>query len=571
MGARRRGQFLFLIVLTTIGAVAEVISLGAVLPFISVLTVPERALTYPLVADLASFFGIKSPSELALPMTMGFVGIALVSGIFRVFLLWVNTKFAFSLGADLSLEVYRKTLYQSYDVHVSRNSSDVISGIVNKVNGIVNWVILPMLTLISSGTLMLALTGTLLFIDPLVATLSILTFGSSYGVITWFSRRRIRLNGDRVNQEQTRVIKALQEGLGGIRDVLLDGTQPIYCDIYSRADRPLRKAYGNNVFIGGSPRFAMESLGITLIALLAYFLSRNAYGFEAMLPVLGALALGAQRILPALQQSYSSWASIIGSTASLSDIVLLLDEEQKIKLSDASTIPLSFRKEIRFKNVSFSYEVSSKPILKDLNFVIKKGDRVGIIGITGSGKSTILDLLMGLLTPQVGELTVDDQVCRGHILSSWQRNIAHVPQTIYLADASIAENIAFGVPAEKIDMDRVRRAAEQARIATFIEGQPLGYSSRVGERGVRLSGGQQQRIGIARALYKNVTVLILDEATSALDSATEDSVMDAINALDPNLTIIIVTHRISTLRRCGVVYSISQGGLRTVDYGDEVS
>ena len=562
MGVRRQRQFAILILLTLIVTFAEVVSLGALLPFLSILIVPDKVFSLPVVAYVAPAWGIYSAEQLVLPLTVGFVAIALVAGILRLLLLWATTKFTFTSGSDLSIEVYRRTLYQPYDVHIARNSSEVVSGIVNNVNGVVFWVMQPVLTLISSIVLMVAITVTLIFIDPIVALTAMSGFGFCYLVITLLSRRRLKQNGQRINDEQIQVIKALQEGLGGIRDVLLDGTQPVYCDIYRKADRPLRQASGSNIFISGSPRFAMEALGMALIAFMAYALSQRAGGIAPALPMLGVLALSAQRLLPALQQSYFAWSSITGSYPSLAHIMALLDRPLPQELFQPEPLPLSFEKSIRFESVSFRYTQDSPWVLENFNLNIVKGSRIGITGGTGSGKSTALDLLLGLLTPTEGVLLVDGEPCVGSRVRAWQKTLAHVPQNIYLADVTLAENIAFGVPKEFIDMERVRRVARQAQIAEFIESRNDGYQVNVGERGIRLSGGQRQRIGIARALYKQAKVLVFDEATSALDNATEQSVMDAIDGLDRDLTILIIAHRISTLNRCDTVIELENGQVK---------
>lgn len=472
-------------------------------------------------------------------------------------LLWASTRIAYASGADLSIEVYRRTLYQPYQVHVASNSSTVISA-TNKATETVN-VLTQLMALISSFVLLVVITLTLIAIDSQVALLATLAFGSSYGLITWLSRKRLRRNSQSVAYEQTQVIKALQEGLGGIRDVLLDGTQQIYCDIYRQAYYPLRLAKANNAFIGGSPRFAMEALGMLFIAALAYGLSREDGGIVAALPALGALALGAQRLLPALQQIYGAWASIVGSHASIRDTLEMLDQPLPAEMARPVPAPLPFRDAIQFKAVRFRYAKDGPWILDGLNLTISKGSRMGIVGSTGSGKSTTLDLLMGLLTPTEGEILVDDEPLSGSRLRSWQRTIAHVPQSIYLADTTLAENIAFGVRRDAIDMQRVQQAAQQAQIADFIESRPEGYNAFVGERGVRLSGGQRQRIGIARALYKQARVLVFDEATSALDNTTERMVMEAIEGLSSEFTILLIAHRITTLRGCDVVVELARG------------
>lgn len=541
-----------------ISALAEVISLGAVLPFLGVLTAPDWIFNHRFTSGLVRSLGIDSAAQLILPLTVAFVTAAIAAAAIRLLMLWASTRVAFSSGADLSIEVYRRTLYQPYSSHVARNSSQVISGITHKVSGAVN-VLYNFLILTSSVILLLAVTLALVLINPAVALVSAAAFGGGYCAITWLARRRLRRNSIRIAREQTAVVKALQEGLGGIRDVLLDGVQPVYCDVYRRADRPLRLAEGDNNFIGGSPRFVMEAVGMILIAGLAYGLSRQAGGLAAALPTLGALALGAQRLLPALQQGYSAWASIAGNQAALKDAIELLEQPLPEEVHRPAPAPLYLREAIRFSNVQFRYCGDGPWVLSDFNLTVVKGSRVGIVGSTGSGKSTALDLLMGLLTPTAGEVLVDAEPLTGERMRAWQQTIAHVPQNIFLADTTLAENIAFGVAREAIDLERVRQAARQAQIAEFIESGPQGYDAFVGERGIRLSGGQRQRIGIARALYKRASVLIFDEATSALDNATEQSVIDAIEALHRDLTVVMIAHRLTTVRRCDTIVELTHG------------
>ena len=570
LGPRRRRQFILLMALVLLSAIAEVVSLGAVLPFLTVLAAPQVVFEHPLAANVVRSLGISSPQELVLPLTIAFAAAALISGAIRLWLLRASTRFAFGAGSELSIEVYRRTLYQPYRVHVGRSSSQVISGITQKVGGTMLGVLLPALTLISSGTVIVAIMLALLAIDPAVALIATLCFGASYAIITWRSRRRLRSNSLLIAREQTALVKALQEGLGGIRDVLLDGTQTVYCEAYGHADRQLRRAQGANVFIAQSPRYSIEALGMVLIAALAYGLSREAGGLASALPVLGALAIGAQRLLPALQQSYAAWANIAGNQGSLRDTIELLDQPVSREQTEPAPLPLPFRHAIRLDRVRFRYAPDGPWVLDGLCLDIPKGARIGFVGSTGSGKSTTLDLLMGLLEPIEGELQVDGEPVHGARVRAWQRTIAHVPQSIYLSDSTLAENIAFGVPRNAIDLDRVRRAARQAQIADFIESRPEGYGAIVGERGIRLSGGQRQRIGIARALYKQASVLILDEATSALDNLTEQSVLDAIQGLDRELTILLIAHRLTTVRRCDRIVELERGAVVAQGSYDEL-
>jgi len=565
LGLRRRRQFGLLLGLMLVSACAEVVSLGAVLPFLGILVDPDRVISHPSIANIAQNWGLTSADQLVLPLTVAFAAAALIAGVIRVILLWASIRLSVASGADISLEVYRRTLYQPYQVHVARNSSELISGITLKINAVVYGVVLSLPTLVSSILLVVVMTITLVAIDPMAASLACFGFGGSYALITRMCRRRLHCNGRQIAYQQTNVVKALQEGLGGIRDVLLDGTQPIYCNIYRQADLPLRLALGNNHFLSQAPRFIMEALGLMLIAALAFILSLQAGGIATALPVLGALALGAQRLLPVLQQSYGAWVSIVAGRASLADIIELIDQPLCAEVLCAPPGPLHFQDAVRFDAVRFRYKSDGPWVLDDLNLTIAKGARVGLVGTTGSGKSTMVDLLMGLIIPTEGELLVDGQPITAKRLRAWQRSIAHVPQIIYLADASIAENIAFGVAPEDIDLDRVKQAAHQAQIADFIESNPNGYQANVGERGIRLSGGQRQRVGIARALYKQASVLIFDEATSALDNVTEQSVMEAFDGVNRDITILLIAHRLTTVRRCDTIIELGHG--RVVEQG----
>jgi ABC-type multidrug transport system fused ATPase/permease subunit len=558
LSRRRKRQFTALTGLVVLSALAEVVSLGSVLPFLAVLTSPERVLKYPIVERMMDRLGIASLTQLVLLLAAGFALAALVAGASRMLVLWVSTRVAYAAGADFSCDVYRRTLYQPYEIHINRNSSELISGITGKVAETI-WVLNSLLTLLNACVLLLFITSALFIIDPAVASLATAGFGGGYALITWVTRSRLGRNSRRVAAEHTQVVKALQEGLGGIRDVLLDGTQAVYCDIYRKADHALRRAQGNTLFVSNSPRFAMESLGMVLIAALAFGISRTAGGIATALPVLGALALGAQRLLPVLQQGYSAWALIVGSQTSLAVTLQLLEQPIPQDALLPTPPPLPFTDKLRFDAVRFRYSEKTPWVLDNFNLTISKGARVGFVGSTGSGKSTTLDLLMGLLIPTSGELTVDGEPIVGNRVAAWQRTIAHVPQSIFLSDATLAENIAFGIRHDAIDMERVRQAAHQAQIAEFIESRANGYDALVGERGIRLSGGQRQRIGIARALYKRASLLVFDEATSALDNATEQSVMDAIDGLDRDLTIVLIAHRLSTVRRCDVIVELDHG------------
>ncbi|HWQ25444.1 MAG TPA: ABC transporter ATP-binding protein [Chlorobaculum sp.] len=558
ISSRRRKQFGLMFVFMVAASFAEMLSIGAVLPFLAVLTSPATLFRQPMAQPVIAFFSLKEPIQLILPLTIAFGLAAVVSGAMRVFLIWANTRLSFAAGADLSISIYRRTLYQSYLTHVSRNSSKVISGITHKT-GIVTSTFNSVLNFSSSAIILIAILITLIAVDPVVAFSAFSGFGLIYTVIILFTRHSLENNGKRIASEHTNVIKALQEGLGGIRDVLIDSSQELYCQVYRGADLSLRKAESTNIFISSSPRYLIEPLGMLLIAILAYAMSLKPEGITRAIPVLGALALGAQRLLPLLQQAYASWSGTHGNLASLYDVLELLDQPLPDYADKPLPKPLPFNRKIVVNGISFRYNEEGPWVLNEINLSISKGSRIGFIGTTGSGKSTMLDIVMALLPPTRGTLEVDGLPISDDNRRAWQAHIAHVPQAIFLSDSSISQNIAFGVPRDKVDHQRVRQAARQAQIADIIETWPQKYDTVIGERGIRLSGGQRQRIGIARALYKQVDVIILDEATSALDNETEEAVMQSIEALGKDLTILIIAHRLTTLKNCGQIVELDQG------------
>ncbi len=547
-----------LFALMLISALADAISVGAVVPFLAVLAIPEKVLQHPGLAGLANVLGITATKDLILPLTLAFGFAALAAAGIRIVLLRASVGFAFGSGADFSIEAYRRALYQPYPVHLNRNSSEVVTAIVQKV-GVATHALLSMLILTSSAVLFACILLTLFLIDSSLTIAAAVGLGTAYLLVSALSRRRLERNSRRIAEEQIHVIKALQEGLGGIRDVLLNGTQSAYCDVYRNADQPLRKALADNLLVGAQPRHIMEAIGLVLIAALAYASSFQPGGVQGAIPVLGALALGAQRALPALQQLYASWTNITGSAASVSDVLDLLEQPLPPEAGKPAPAALSFQDEIRFESVSYRYRPEGPWIIDNLNISIRKGSRIGFVGITGSGKSTALDLLMFLLEPTQGQILVDGRPVTGESRRAWQQIIAHVPQSIYLADSTVAENIAFGFAPGEIDLERVKQAARQAQIAGFVESQPAGYETLVGERGIRLSGGERQRIGIARALYKRAAIIVFDEATSALDDATEHAAMEAIQNLQRDLTILIIAHRLSTVQRCDTIVQLERG------------
>lgn len=564
LSPKRKRQLAWLLVLMVVVSFAEVMSIAAVLPFLTVLTAPEIVFNNELARPVIALFHLRQPQDLLLPVTVAFVAAAIVAGFARISLLWAQTILSASIEADFSIQVYERTLYQPYALHVSRNSSDILAG-CQKAKDLVTTIIQPTLVMLSSMWILIVVLIALLAINPVATIASCLGFGVIYLVVITIATSSLNKNSQICGSHQAKVNKAINEGLGGIRDVLLDGTQRFYLKLYRDALIPMQRANASTLVVGQSPRYGIEALGMVLIAALAYYLASTEGGVATSIPVLGVLALGAQRLLPILQNIYSSYVIIKGSQGSINDALDLLDQPMPQHGYDQPTMmAIPFKKKIRLVGLGFRYSTQTPWVINDLNLEIAKGSRVGFIGVTGSGKSTLLDIVMGLLTPTLGQVFVDDVGLNERTVRSWQAHVSHVPQSIFLADTSIAENIAFGVPLAEIDMQRVYQAAEQAKIDQTIQGWPNKYATLVGERGVRLSGGQRQRIGIARALYKQASIIIFDEATSALDNETEADVMRAIETLGSDITVLIIAHRLTTLSSCDMVVEIATGCVKSV-------
>ena len=556
---RRKVYFILLLGLMIVASFMEAISISAVLPFIGVLSNPEKVFAHSSAQFFIDFMGIKSQEELLLPFTISFCLLIFIGIALRLLLLWAQNRLGYGTSASFSSSIYIRTLYQPYAVHVSRNSSEVISGITSKANAILTYLITPLMNLVSSSVTISAIIITLFTINPYVAISAFLGFGLLYAGIILLVKKRLSDSSIILSRESVQMVKALQEGLGGIRDVLIDGTQETYGRIFNRAQGKYNKSSASNQIVGNSPRLIVEFLGIFFICVIAYQLVLHGDGFISAIPTLAALALGAQRLLPALQNFYFNWTSLRAGQDSVLDGLQFLEQPFPEHAHKVNPEPIKFEKSIKLENLSFRYGQDGASVLKNLNLNLEKGKRYGFVGTTGCGKSTLLDVIMGLLVPTKGHLKIDDNIIDIHNYRSWQVIIAHVPQAIYLSDTSLAENIAFGVEPDKIDMKKVREAAHKAQIAETVEALPKKYDTFVGERGIRLSGGQRQRIGIARALYKNAQVIVFDEATSALDNETELAVMEGIEQLADDLTILIVAHRVSTLKRCDKIFRMDKG------------
>lgn len=544
--------------LSLISSFVEALSVGAIIPFITLIGDPDKAINFFNGNKLLHSFNLNSV-DLVYYITSLFILLVLISAFLKWGMTFLNTKLSNSIGSLLAYNLYKRTLYQPYIVHTNTNSSEILAG-VTRANELVNTIILPFFLMINATFTILLLSSVLVYLNPFVIVSSFIGISAFYFLTMKFVKRKLVYESSMMNSRKPLLIKILQEGLGGIRDILIDGTQSYYSDLYYASEKKYKESLSKVILINTTPNIAIQSFGICLIAFFAGYIATTG-NMTATLPFLAALAFGYLRISPALQQFYSSWTSIKGGQETLSYIINFLDMPLPEYADKQQYIKIGFKEKIELENVSFQYSNDLPFIFQNLNLTIEKGSTVGFVGMTGSGKSTLIDIIMALLMPTNGKLKIDENVITKENFRSWQSHIAHVPQSIYLSDNTILENIAFGIPLSQIDYSRVIEAARNGQILDTINGFDHKFETQIGERGVRLSGGQRQRIGIARAFYKKADVIVFDEATSALDNETEKEVMNSIEFLSKDLTILIIAHRITTLKNCDVIYELSNGKL----------
>jgi len=566
---KRRRQLVALQILSLFAALGEVANLGALMPFLKLLANPQENLKS--LGPLVHFLRSLPNQKLLLALALGFILVVIASTLLRVFTIQVQLKLGALIGSDLGEQVFAAVLHRPYTWHLQHNSSTTLGYLTKDVDQIFNSV-QGFLVVIVNLALVIILGVSLITLSPGVMLAIALIFLSFYLLVYRFTRGELRSDGSRLISNYESSLKVAQEGLGGIRDVILDRTQSFFIDDYRTYNLSYRMAASAINTKAQVPRYIIEGFTVAIIVSLSVTLAISGQGIEQQLPLLGTLALGAYRLLQPLQLCFNGITGLQANQASLKRLEPYLGNqtnsfEHKKQDPKITVFPKSLEEPIiNLDQISFRYNPTSEIVLHDIKLTIKKGERVAFVGTTGSGKSTLTDLILGLLKPIDGAIFVHGLNLNESETTnmSWKKRVAHVPQQIYLSDASFAANIAFGVPSSNIDYQRVYRAAEQAQIADVIENSPEGYSTPVGERGVRLSGGQRQRIGIARALYKQAELLVLDEATSALDNQTEIEVMEAIESLDRNLTIIIIAHRLTTVRNCDRIVVMENGRINGI-------
>ena len=565
---KRKIQFFIILILMLLSGLAETISFTAIIPFLTVITEPERLFGLKEFAFIYELFNIDNEAELLIPVALLFIAIAILAAIIKLITIWINGRYAAAVGSEISIKSFSNNLMQPYFVHIERKTSQIITTSTSYLNATV-LVLHQTLWLISNTVISILILIGLFTINSKIALILFSVFGTAYLLLMSKVKNRLKGNSNFIALANQKQVKYIQEGFGSIRDIILDKSYKNFIDIYKNIDEKMRIRNADSIFLSIYPRNILEVVGLIFlvsIAILMYLTNQS--NINEVLPLLGAFALGAQRLLPAMQQSYNSWATINAYSSEISCVIESLSQKVLVDLEGSRKINKNkksniFKNKIQFKSIGFKYQKESPLILENINLEINKGEKIGIIGPTGEGKSTFIDIFMGLLKPTYGEILVDGvNIHSGKYIEVWMKNLAHVPQNIYLTDNSFSENIAFGIRKEKIDFEKVKKCANMAKISSYIESCSKGYETFVGEGGINLSGGQKQRIGIARSLYKGSELIIFDEATSALDKKTEEEVMDSIKNLSKEKTILIVAHRLSTLKFCDRILRIEKGSLK---------
>ena len=508
---------------------------------------------------IISFLDCSNQKSIVIILTLVFAITAVCSSIIRLVNLRFTGWLSATIGGDLGSKCYKNYLYQNYSVHKQSNSNDattVLTKYISSTTSALN----SALNLIAALIISLFLISALLFVDPVIAIILAGIFLVAYLVLAFFSRRELYANGKVIKELSAYQLKFLRESFGSIRDIIIDNNFNFFVKEYSRIDYKLKRKSAKNGYLSYFPRYSMESIGLVCISILGAFFTINNNNDRPVIPILGTVALGAQRLLPVSQQIYTSWASLKGNKPSIQEVVSMLSLCPYIPASNHSNTSIKLKHNIQLKDLSFKYDNSDHFSIQSLNLTINKGDRLGIIGPSGSGKSTLLDLILGLLKADEGSYEVDgfnlyDQNY-SDALMSWRKNISHVPQKVFLSDTSFSQNIALGIHPSRINSELLEYAARQANIYEYIMSTKYGFDTLVGESGSALSGGQQQRIGIARAFYKNSDIIVLDEATSSLDMQTESSIMSTLKSHSTSKTLIDLAHRQSTIRGCSKIIKL---------------
>jgi len=553
-------KLILLFVGILIMALLEVVGVASIAPFMAVISTPEMIHENSYLSALYTLFNLNSNNEFTILLGVGIIALLLLSNSSQAFITWKITYFTQMLQHRLQVRLLQQYLAQPYSFYLRSNTSELGKNILNEVSSGISGVVLQSMLVLSKAIVTLSIFGLLLFLDPIVAIIATTVLGGAYWTIFRLVKNRLNIIGTQRTKATFKTFKTANEAMSGIKEIKLRNSEKEFINRFIAPSEELAHYAAQNTLISSIPRYLLEVIAFGgIIVITISIIATQGTDSKTIIPMISLYAMAGYRLMPALQQIYGGVTNIKYNMPAFN--ILIKDFSRPIGkgAKQVEQPPVVFSKKIEMREVSFSYQKSDLPVLNKIDLNMEHNTTVGLVGATGSGKTTLVDILLGLLTPETGSIRVDGKEIDKKNLSAWQKNLGYVPQSIYLTDDTVEKNIAFAVSEEEIDSKQVKIAAQMANLDEFIQTLPEKYQTIVGERGVRLSGGQRQRIGIARALYHNPRVLVLDEATSALDGITENAIMDAIHNLSHKKTIIMIAHRLSTVKECDVIHMMKEG------------
>jgi ATP-binding cassette subfamily B protein len=554
LSGQKKTDSIKVIFFITFAGFFEALSIGAVIPFLAVITNPASINEFFIKLHLP--FEIENNKHALIILCSIFSLIAISAAAIRLYLLVVITKYSQSVGSELTVKMFQVCLSQEYSDFKNGRSSQLVSVITKKSDSIINNAIYPALLIISSTFMAIVILIMLAFLDLTTTIFAVCIFSFLYIFIGMYAKKSLAIYGKIISTSHDDSIKILNESIASFRSIVLDNTSPVFINHFKSVESAFRNATGMRQIYGAGPRYVLEGLGMSAMALAAYFMVNQGEDISSI-ALLGAFAVGAQRLLPIMQQIFYSWSAIVGGQQNVGDCIRVLSMPIRCLISNHT---IEFKSSIALKEISYSYPGNIKPIFKKFNLEIIKGSRIGIVGQSGAGKSTLVDLISGLVSPDSGSVLIDQkELCRENT-QSWFEHISYIPQEINLIDDTIAVNIGICDYGYAIDISRVKWAAHIACLDDDFGKVSPPYSEKIGENGGKISGGQKQRIAIARALYKKADLLIFDEATSALDPHTEEKLIQRLRLIPDNVTIIMISHRLNSLKDCHQVYKLDGSG-----------
>jgi len=562
LSKREKRQICWLFGGILIMGLTEITGIVSIAPFMGIVSNPEMIHTNRYLSQVYNALGFSSSNQF-----LFFSGVVVLSVLafgngFSSFITWLLLRFTFLQGHSLSVRLLNKYLSQPYVFFLNRNTADLSKNILMEVHRVIGGVLIPGMQVLTKVVVALSILGLLLVVDPLLAVTVAIVLGGAYAAVFGLVRMKLARIGKTSAEARSQCFKVASEALGGVKDLKLFGRESVFLQRYSTTSRQFAGYEATSQIFSQLPKYALETIAFGGILLIVLYLIGVKQDAGTALPLISLYAFAGYRLMPALQRIFIGMTIIRYNLPAL-DILYddLISSDSSTTIAPVEQVsPMDFKDRIELSDVVYYYPNASVPAVDNLNLEIKSKTTVGFVGVTGSGKTTTVDIILGLLLPSSGKLIVDGVEITPENVRSWQKNLGYVPQSIYLTDDTVICNIAFGIKDEEIDIDAVKRAARIANLHDFImRDLPNGYETLVGERGVRLSGGQRQRIGIARALYHDPKVLIFDEATSALDGITENAIMEAIQNLSRKKTIIMIAHRLTTVQECDVIYMLEKG------------